>query len=123
MTPAKLAMKEHLESVSGFYRQQAMRKQKVSLAYVIWVDFEVPDAEREIFLSLVKANAALSVQLEPDCQRFDVLEPVDGTSSIALYEITTAQMLLNSISAPRISRTLIPAPHHWLRGRPCAPLA
>jgi len=57
------------------------------LAYVIWVDFEVPDAEREMFLSLVKENAALSVQLEPGCQRFDVLESLDGTSSIALYEI------------------------------------
>jgi quinol monooxygenase YgiN len=57
------------------------------LSYVIWVEFDVADGGRSRFLELVKANAAASVDLEPGCARFDVLEAPDGTGPVALYEI------------------------------------
>ncbi|WP_258052432.1 putative quinol monooxygenase [Mesorhizobium sp. INR15] len=43
------------------------------------------------FHRLVSENAALSVKLEPDCLRFDVLTPLDATGStgVFLYEIYT----------------------------------
>ncbi len=56
--------------------------------YVVTVAFDLLPAARDRFLQLVKANAAASVALEPDCLRFDVMTPVaDGGPDVFLYEI------------------------------------
>jgi (4S)-4-hydroxy-5-phosphonooxypentane-2,3-dione isomerase len=54
---------------------------------VILVDFEVAPADMDAFLHHVRENAAASVREEPGCRRFDVLQPEDGGTRIALYEI------------------------------------
>ena len=57
--------------------------------FVITVDFQLhPGAMRE-FLPLMVENANKSRDLEPGCERFDVLLPKDSTDRVLLYEIYT----------------------------------
>jgi autoinducer 2-degrading protein len=58
-------------------------------AFAITVAFELLEGTFVEFHRLVSENAALSVELEPDCLRFDVLTPeVAGTAThVFLYEI------------------------------------
>jgi autoinducer 2-degrading protein len=58
-------------------------------AFAITVGFDLVEGAFAEFHRLVAENAALSVALEPDCLRFDVLTPADATSStkVFLYEI------------------------------------
>lgn len=57
--------------------------------FAITVAFELVDGTFPEFHRLVTENAALSVKIEPDCLRFDVLTPAEGSSSthVFLYEI------------------------------------
>jgi len=55
--------------------------------YVVVVEFQLhPDAV-EAFLPLMTRNAALSLELEPGCHRFDVCQPKPGSPEILLYEV------------------------------------
>jgi (4S)-4-hydroxy-5-phosphonooxypentane-2,3-dione isomerase len=66
------------------------------------VRFDVKPDAFPSFLAQVRANAALSVQVEPGCLRFDVLVPAGGEDSgILLYEIyrTRADFELHLTSA------------------------
>jgi quinol monooxygenase YgiN len=57
--------------------------------FVITVDFQLhPGAMRE-FLPLMVENANKSRDLEPGCERFDVLLPKDAADRVLLYEIYT----------------------------------
>ena len=57
--------------------------------YAITVAFDIVEERLAEFLSLVRANAAQSVALEPGCVRFDVLTPRDTgrAGEVLLYEI------------------------------------
>ena len=63
--------------------------QRADAAFAITVGFELVEGAFAEFHRLVNENAALSVGLEPDCLRFDVLTPVDalGATHVFLYEI------------------------------------
>lgn len=65
------------------------------MSYVIWVEFDVADDDLGQFMMLVKENAAESVRVEPGCQRFDVLAPVEGEGTVALYEIYDSEAAFN----------------------------
>jgi autoinducer 2-degrading protein len=58
-------------------------------AFAITVAFELAEGAFPEFHRLVAENAALSVELEPDCLRFDVLTPADAAvpTHVFLYEI------------------------------------
>jgi len=57
--------------------------------FVITVDFLLhPGALRE-FLPLMVENANKSHDLEPGCERFDVLLPKEAADRVLLYEIYT----------------------------------
>jgi autoinducer 2-degrading protein len=58
-------------------------------AFAITVVFELVEGAFLEFHRLVAENAALSVELEPDCLRFDVLTPADAAfpTHVLLYEI------------------------------------
>jgi len=57
--------------------------------FVITVDFQLhPGALRE-FLPLMVENANKSRDLEPGCERFDVLLPKNAADRVLLYEIYT----------------------------------
>jgi quinol monooxygenase YgiN len=57
--------------------------------FLITVDFQLhPGALRE-FLPLMVENANKSRDLEPGCERFDVLIPKDCADRVLLYEIYT----------------------------------
>ena len=57
--------------------------------FVITVDFELhPGAMREL-LPLMVDNANKSRDLEPGCERFDVLLPKGSSDRVLLYEIYT----------------------------------
>jgi len=57
--------------------------------FIITVDFDLhPGAMRE-FLPLMVDNANKSRDLEPGCERFDVLLPKDSSDRVLLYEIYT----------------------------------
>ncbi|MBZ9711591.1 antibiotic biosynthesis monooxygenase [Mesorhizobium sp. ESP7-2] len=62
---------------------------KVGAAFAITVAFELVDGVFSEFHRLVCENAALSVELEPDCLRFDVLIPEHASEvkHVFLYEI------------------------------------
>ena len=55
--------------------------------YVVFVDFRLKAGARAAFRRLVDANAQISAHAEPDCRRFDVIEPEGAADSILLYEI------------------------------------
>ena len=58
--------------------------------FAITVAFELVEGAFPEFHRLVTENAALSVELEPDCLRFDVLTPADPAAfprMFFLYEI------------------------------------
>lgn len=58
-------------------------------AFAITVAFELKENAFDEFYRLVTENAAASVNLEPDCIRFDVLTPVQAGMGpdVLLYEI------------------------------------
>ncbi|WP_027168514.1 antibiotic biosynthesis monooxygenase [Mesorhizobium sp. WSM3224] len=60
-----------------------------AVAFAITVAFELVEGAYLEFHRLVAENAALSVKLEPDCLRFDVLTPADAATAthVFLYEI------------------------------------
>jgi len=71
-------------------RKQASAKGRGSAAaFAITVIFELVEGGFPEFRRLVAENAAQSVQLEPDCLRFDVLTPADATqpTHVFLYEV------------------------------------
>jgi quinol monooxygenase YgiN len=58
--------------------------------FALIVSFDLAEEAGDAFRSLVKANAADSLRLEPGCLRFDVLTSEDGASpQVVLYEIYT----------------------------------
>jgi autoinducer 2-degrading protein len=65
------------------------RSKERAAAFAITVAFELLEGAFPEFYRLVAENAALSVKLEPDCLRFDVLTPTDtaGSTHVFLYEI------------------------------------
>ena len=65
------------------------RTRSNTAAFAITVAFELLEGAFPEFHRLVAENAALSVKLEPDCLRFDVLTPTDaaGSTHVFLYEI------------------------------------
>src|SRR3954466_4399287 len=65
------------------------RSKPGSAAFAITVVFELVDGGFAEFHRLVSENASLSVKLEPDCWRFDVLTPADkqAPKSVFVYEI------------------------------------
>ncbi|MFA6032365.1 MAG: antibiotic biosynthesis monooxygenase family protein [Myxococcota bacterium] len=73
----------------GGRQQMAGRVQEKAAAFAITVAFELVEGAFPEFHRLVAENAALSVEREPDCLRFDVLTPADasGSSHVFLYEI------------------------------------
>ena len=57
-------------------------------AFAITVAFELAEGEVQNFHRLVSDNAAMSVEREPGCLRFDVLTPLeDALPHVLLYEI------------------------------------
>lgn len=70
-------------------RQERTKNRGSAAAFAITVAFELVEGAFPEFHRLVAENAALSVKLEPDCLRFDVLTPADPAVSthVFLYEI------------------------------------
>ena len=60
-----------------------------AVAFAITVAFELVEGAFPEFHRLLAQNAALSVELEPDCLRFDVLTPNDAAAPthVFIYEI------------------------------------
>lgn len=57
------------------------------VSYVITVEFILMPGAMTKFRSLIDENAQNSIDLEPGCQRFDVLVPQTSDDRIFLYEI------------------------------------
>lgn len=55
--------------------------------FVIIVEFNLEDGSFERFHAAVLENAERSLNLEPGCQRFDVLIPEGEKNRVVLYEI------------------------------------
>ncbi|MEY9776305.1 putative quinol monooxygenase [Arthrobacter sp. MW3 TE3886] len=55
--------------------------------FSLWVTLEVKPEGREEFLDAIAENARLSVQNEPGCYRFDVIELGEGSNLFAFYEV------------------------------------
>jgi (4S)-4-hydroxy-5-phosphonooxypentane-2,3-dione isomerase len=55
--------------------------------FVVIVDFRLRRGLRESFRALIDANARSSIDEEPGCRRFDVIEPAGDPDRILLYEI------------------------------------
>ena len=70
--------------------ERRSRKTKFAEAtFALVVGFELVNGSFAEFHQLVSENAALSVELEPGCLRFDVLTPLDQakTAQVLLYEL------------------------------------
>ena len=57
------------------------------MSYAITVEFILMPGAMAAFRELIDENAQSSIDLEPSCQRFDVLLPQDDPERIFLYEI------------------------------------
>ena len=55
--------------------------------YVISVDFEIKDGTLDEVLPLVIANATSSVQQEPGCLQFDVVQDNANPNHLMLFEV------------------------------------
>lgn len=76
--------------ITGQKESQGQSQPKgYAAAFAITVVFELVEGAFAEFHRLVSENAAFSVELEPDCLRFDVLTPADttGPMHVFLYEI------------------------------------
>lgn len=56
-------------------------------SFAVLVDFRLKPGSRGAFRELIDANAHASVTTEPDCLRFDVVEPEGELDRIVLYEV------------------------------------
>lgn len=57
------------------------------MRYVIIVEFSLNDGALKQFMPLMLANAKASLDKEPGCERFDVLQKPAQPNEIVLYEI------------------------------------
>jgi quinol monooxygenase YgiN len=55
--------------------------------FVLVVEFTLYPGTVERFMPLITANARESLESEPGCQRFDVVQSLDDANRILLYEI------------------------------------
>ena len=55
----------------------------------LMVEFAVKPARRADFLALMQSHAKMTLDSEPGCEQFDVLDPVEGGDSVFLYELYT----------------------------------
>lgn len=89
--------------------------------FVIIVDFHLKAGKRAAFRDLIDTNARQSVETEPGCRRFDVLEPEGDDNRIVLYEIYDNRAALDAhiatehyktfdrASAPMVSQKTVTA--------------
>lgn len=59
----------------------------MSAGFAVIVSFTVKPESRTRFMSMLRDNARASVEEEPECLRFDVLEPPQRPLEVWLYEI------------------------------------
>jgi quinol monooxygenase YgiN len=57
------------------------------MSYTLIVDFEVKDGTADQVLALVSENARNSVEKEPGCLQFDVMQAQDNPNRIMLFEV------------------------------------
>jgi quinol monooxygenase YgiN len=55
--------------------------------FALIVEFEIGTEDVDKFLPLIEENARLSVEREPGCKQFDVLQVQDAPGRVMLYEI------------------------------------
>ena len=55
--------------------------------FVVTVDFRIDPDQMTAFLPLMRENAALSLNLEPECRRFDVCTSREDRELVFLYEV------------------------------------
>jgi|SRR3954469_11287097 autoinducer 2-degrading protein len=55
--------------------------------YTLIVDFEVKDGTADQVLALVSENARNSVEKEPGCLQFDVMQAADNPNRLMLFEV------------------------------------
>jgi len=65
---------------------------------VLIVHIEANEGRLDEYLTHIKAHAHNSVQLEPDCLRFEVLVPRESTSRLILIEVYTDDEALETHS-------------------------
>jgi autoinducer 2-degrading protein len=59
------------------------------MSYTLIVDFEVKEGTADQVLALVSENARNSVEKEPGCLQFDVMQAQDNPNRIMLFEVYT----------------------------------
>ncbi len=59
--------------------------------FVVLVDFRLHDNAAGAFLPLMHNQARQSLDLEPDCSRFDICILPDDENRVVLYEIYTSK--------------------------------
>ena len=57
------------------------------MSYTLVVDFEVKEGTADQVLALVSENARNSVEKEPGCLQFDVMQAQDNPNRIMLFEV------------------------------------
>ena len=55
----------------------------------LMVEFGVKPARRDDFLALMRSHAKMTLDSEPGCEQFDVLDPTEASDSVFLYELYT----------------------------------
>ena len=53
----------------------------------LMVEFGVKPERRKDFLALMRSHARMTLEQEPGCEQFDVLDPTEGGGSVCLYEV------------------------------------
>jgi len=60
------------------------------------VHLRIKDGHMDEFIDIVRAHGTKSLQLEPGCERFDVLRPGDASDGVILYEVYSDEQALQT---------------------------
>ena len=59
----------------------------MAVKLALMVEFGVKPERRKDFLDLMRSHARMTLDQEPGCEQFDVLDPTEGGTSVFLYEV------------------------------------
>ena len=85
--------------------------------FVLLVEFDVQPDSLEAFMALIDVNARASVEREPGCYQFDVMQTLDAPNKIVLYEVYASEQAFQEHMGMAHTQTFLTAAKPMLQGQ------
>lgn len=85
--------------------------------FVLLVEFDVQPEALSTFMSLIDVNARASVEREPGCYQFDVMQTLDDPNKIVLYEVYASEQAFQDHMGMAHTQAFLAAAKPLLRGQ------